>query len=158
MPEPTVPVAIAAARDHAPPPPILPDPDLRPIDLAASACPDRLDDGAREHLARAGQEALDACLRRFTPVERAAFWRAICVCYNRPYNPLDPSPADSLPADPVPAEAMPGGTATQNEIASVPVAQAVLDPHVIEAVFAGVGLAGVGLPGREGAGPDAVLR
>ncbi|AWB22153.1 hypothetical protein DA075_15480 [Methylobacterium currus] len=146
MPEPTVPDTIAAARDPSPPPPILPDPDLRPIDLAASACPDRLDAGAREHLARAGQEALDACLRRLTPVERAAFWRAICVCYNRPYNP-----GDSLPGGPVPADAMPEETVIPP--AEIAPAQSVLDPHVIDAV-----LSGVGLPGREGTAPDAVLR
>lgn len=132
MPEPTVLDAIAPARDHAPPPPLLPDADLRPIDLAAPNCPDHLDEVARDYLARAGQDALDACLRRFAPEERAAFWRAICRCYNRPYNPAE-------------AAIVPAGTAAAAQDApdlTLP------DPHVIEAVR----------PGREGASPDAVLR
>ncbi|MET7243158.1 hypothetical protein ABZT49_07295 [Methylobacterium sp. EM32] len=136
MPELSVPDAIAPARDLAPPPPILPDPDLRPIDLAAPAQPDRLDEEARAHLARAGQDALDESLRRFAPEERAAFWRAICRCYNRPYNPVDAAPeATGIAAATV-------ATAQQESGPPLP------DPHVIDAVR----------PGREGAGPDAVLR
>ncbi|SFU60729.1 hypothetical protein SAMN02799631_01427 [Methylobacterium sp. 174MFSha1.1] len=135
MPEPSVPDAIAPARDLAPPPSILPDPDLRLIDLAAPAQPDRLDEDARAHLARAGQDALDDCLRRFAPEERAAFWRAICRCYNRPYNPVDAAPEEmGIAIAPVVA-------AQQESDPPLP------DPHVIEAVR----------PGREGAAPDAAL-
>jgi hypothetical protein len=136
VPEPSVPDAIAPAHDLVPPPSILPDADLRPIDLAAPAQPDRLDEDARAHLARAGQDALDDCLRRFAPEERAAFWRAICQCYNRPYNPVDVAPERT-------GIAM-GPVVAAQEGPDLPLP----DPHVIEAVR----------PGREGAGPDAVLR
>lgn len=111
MPDPNVSDVIASTR-HAAPSPILPDPDLRAIDLAASP-PGCLDAGERERFARAGQEALDACLRRFAPEERAAIWQAICRCYNRPYNPPEAEPAEALSAAAVP------------------------DPHVIEAVRPG---------------------
>ncbi len=139
------------------PPVIPPDPDLRPIDLAASASPDRLDDEARLHLARAGQDALDACLRRFAPEERAAFWHAICRCYNRPYNPAETPPAETSPAgiptaEIPPAEIPPAeipllgasltDAARQTSPGPVPA------PHVIEAVR----------PGRDGALPEAALR
>lgn len=132
MPDPTVPDAIASTRDHAPPLSVLPDPALRSIDLAASARPDFLDDGARERLARAGQDALDACLRRFTPEERTAFWRAICRCYNRPYNPVELPPVE-LPSS---EGAVPDGTEV------VPAA------HVIDAVR----------PGPDVTLPEAALR
>ncbi|MGX7705904.1 hypothetical protein [Methylobacterium sp. Gmos1] len=138
MPESSVPDAIAAARDLAPPPPILPDPDLRPIDLSALT---HLDDGAREHFARAGQDALDACLRRFAPEERAAFWHAICRCYNRPYNPVDAAPEIAGVAV-LPVAAAPEGVDSRIPDSDV------IDPHVIEAVRSG----------RDGASPDAVLR
>lgn len=134
MPEPSVPDAIAPVRDLALPPSVLPDPDLRPIDLAAATQPDRLDEAARAHLARAGQDALDESLRRFAPEERAAFWRAICRCYNRPYNPVDAAPEETGIAA--------AAAAQQESDSPLP------DPHVIDAVR----------PGREGAGPDAVLR
>ncbi|NGM37187.1 hypothetical protein G4G93_25250 [Methylobacterium sp. DB0501] len=75
------------------------------MDLASAAGLDRLDEGTRAHLAQAGQDALEACLSRFTPAERAAFWFAICRCYNRPYNPIEPSaPA---PIEPGLVEAVP---------------------------------------------------
>ncbi|AWN55672.1 hypothetical protein DK412_16460 [Methylobacterium sp. 17Sr1-1] len=103
------------------------------MDLATPAQPDRLDEDVRAHLARAGQNALDDCLRRFAPEERAAFWRAICRCYNRPYNPVDAAPERTGIAV---------AAAQESPDAQLP------EPHVIEAVR----------PGREGAGPDAVLR
>lgn len=143
MPEPTVPDVIAPTADRVPPPPLPSDPDLRPIDLAASSQPDHLDEGARARLARAGQDALDACLRRFAPEERAAIWRAICRCYNRPYNPVDAMPVEVMSADVV----LPGEAAPVAEIAPL-AAPGVPDPHVIDAVR----------PVAEGAGPDAVLR
>lgn len=121
MPDPT-----ASANDHVPPPG-LPDPDLRPIDLAAPGSPDRLDDEARAHLARAGREALDDCLRRFTREEREDFWRAICRCYNRPYNAAETSPADTLTHGASPSDAAP------------PISpDAVPAPHVIGAVRPGL--------------------
>ena len=131
-----MPDAIAPAHDHAPPP-IPPDPDLRPIDLAAPGSPDRLDDEARLHLARAGRDALDDCLRRFTPEERADFWRAICRCYNRPYNPADIPPADIPPRE-----------ASRSDAVLQALPDAVPAPHVIESVR----------PGLDGTLPEAALR
>ncbi len=118
-----MPDAIAPSHDHVPPSPIPLDPDLRPIDLAAPGSPDRLDDEARLHLARAGQDALDACLSRFAPEERAAFWRAFCRCYNRPYNAAEIPPPETPPP-----EASHPGAVLQASPGPVPA------PHVIEAV------------------------
>jgi hypothetical protein len=134
VPEPTVPDAIASPRDPAPPPiPTsgVPDPDRRRIDLAAAGHPDPLDDDACEHLARAGREALDACLSRFTPEQRAAFWQAIGRCYNRPYNPAEETAVTAPAALAPPAEAV-----------GLPA------PHVIDAVR----------PVLDGASPDAARR
>lgn len=128
MTESTVPASIALCRDPASFPS---DFGLRAIDLAPPAPCDRLDEDARAALARAGQEALEACLSRFAPAERAAFWLAIGRCYNRPYNPpgapaveIAVAPADAVPIDSVPAA------------------------HVIDAVR----------PGLEAARPEAALR
>ncbi|AWN45598.1 hypothetical protein DK419_04060 [Methylobacterium terrae] len=127
MPEPTAPASIARPHDLTPSPSIAPDPDLRAIDLApsAGAGSDRLDEGARAHLARAGRDALDACLRRFAPEERAAFWRAIGRCYNRPYNSAAPAPPDAAPVEEAGPDLASAATAIPD---AVPAA------HVIEAV------------------------
>ncbi|WP_279357622.1 hypothetical protein [Methylobacterium indicum] len=129
MPDPTpsdsrVPDAIAPIDAIVPirpaaPPQILSGPDPRAIDLSEL---DRLDDGERERLARAGQDALDACLRRLSPAERAAFWHAVCRCYNRPYNPVDGSGGEIPSAGTVPVE-----------IVLADAAPGLPDPHVIEA-------------------------
>lgn len=132
-----MPDSIAPAHDHVPLPPTLPDPDLRPIDLAAPSSPDRLDDEARASLARAGRDALDDCLRRFAPEERADFWRAICRCYNRPYNPADIPPAEIPTREATPSDAVPRTSP-----------DAVPAPHVIEAAR----------PGFDGALPEVALR
>lgn len=139
MTEPTVPASIAPSRDHAPPS----DRDRRAIDLAPSAAYDCLDDGTRADLARAGQEALEACLSRFSPAERAAFWFAIGRCYNRPYNPPEAVPVEVAVVD-----------ATPREFAAVPLLAMPLPTmplpaaHVIDAVR----------PGPEAARPEAALR
>jgi len=122
---------IRACHDPAPPPD---GPDLRAIDLVPSAGPDRLDDGTRAHLAQAGQDALEACLSRFAPAEREAFWRAICRCYNRPYNPPEVAPPDIAAVEPGLVEVGP--------------ADAVPAAHVIDAVR----------PGLEAVRPEAALR
>ncbi|WP_205825099.1 hypothetical protein [Methylobacterium terricola] len=102
MTEPTVPASIVLSPDH----PAIPSaPDLRAIDLASAAAgPECLDDGTRAELAQAGQEALEACLRRLAPAERAAFWLAIGRCYNRPYNPPETASAEAagIPTDGLP--------------------------------------------------------
>ncbi|KMO14350.1 hypothetical protein [Methylobacterium platani] len=109
------------------PEPTMPDPDLRPIDLTPSAGADRLDAGTREGLARAGQDALDACLSRFAPEERAAIWRAICRCYNRPYNPAGILAPDSTPVE------IPSVPVTPAAIAASDLTGAVPEAHVIDA-------------------------
>lgn len=146
MPEPTAPAVIARPHDLTPSPSIAPDPDLRAIDLApvAGAGFERLDEGARAHLARAGREVLDACLSRFAPEERAAFWLAISRCYNRPYNP-----AEALPRTPAPAEApLAAMVGPGLPCAATAVPDSVPPAHVIEAICASpdVALPQAGLP------------
>jgi hypothetical protein len=126
--EPTAPELTVILRDGAPPWPIPADPDLRAIDLAAPAGaraepfapeplePEFIGDDERERLALAGQDALDACLRRFGPADREAFWRAIGRCYNRPYNP--PEPLDAVPSPHV-IEAVPTGQAAALQAAAL---------------------------------------
>ncbi|TGD96567.1 hypothetical protein [Methylobacterium nonmethylotrophicum] len=128
-----MPESFAGPRACAPHAALVTDPGPCAIELAgpSAGAAEFLNAGERERLALAGQDALEACLRRFAHEDREAFWRAICRCYNRPYNPPEPALPD-LARTAIPASIP----------ASVPA------PHVIEALQ----------PLVAGAVPDAPLR